>query len=63
MTCSCGDTMRMEGATGNEAVDKLMSAVMTPDAITAHMAEKHAGQPVPTREQVREGLLATAVNV
>ncbi|MGA8014465.1 MAG: hypothetical protein WCB85_00925 [Candidatus Dormiibacterota bacterium] len=53
----------MEGATGNEEVDKLMSAFMTPDAITAHMAEKHAGQPVPTREQVRAGLLATAVHV
>ena len=63
MTCSCGDTMRMDGTTKEEAADALLSQFMTPEAIQAHMAEKHAGQPVPNTQQTRQGLLATATAV
>lgn len=44
MTCSCGDTMTVEGATREEAVAKLKET-MNEAAIAAHMAEKHPGQP------------------
>lgn len=60
MSCSCGDTMQMDGETKDAAVDKLMALAMTPEAITAHMTEKHAGEPTPTVEQARAGLLASA---
>jgi hypothetical protein len=59
MSCSCGDKMQAEGDTKEAAVDQLMTH-MTPDAVQAHMAEKHAGQTPPSPEQVREGMLATA---
>ena len=59
MACSCGDKMQMDGGTKEEAVDKLM-AVMTPEAVTAHMAEKHDGAPAPSPEDTRAGFLATA---
>jgi hypothetical protein len=63
MTCSCGDTMQMDGDSREAAVDKLMAVGMTPEAIEAHMAEKHPGQPVPSASQTRDGLLATATAV
>lgn len=44
MTCTCGDVMTMEAETRDEAVQKLKD-MMTAEAISAHMAEKHAGQP------------------
>ena len=59
MACSCGDKMQMDGATKEEAVDKLLGG-MTPEAMMAHMKEKHAGEPMPTPEQARMGFLATA---
>jgi hypothetical protein len=43
------------------AVDKLMAVGMTLAAIQAHMAEGHPG--VPSAEQARDGLLATAMAV
>lgn len=61
MTCTCGDTMQMDGETGEEAVDKLMTTAMTPDAVGFHMAEKHPGEPIPTPEQTRGALIASAV--
>ena len=45
MTCSCGDTMEMETETREEAVSRF-KAMMTEDAINAHMTEKHPGSPV-----------------
>lgn len=45
MTCPCGDVMTMEAETREEAVTK-MKEKMTAEAIAAHMAEKHPGQPV-----------------
>jgi uncharacterized protein YqfB (UPF0267 family) len=44
MTCSCGDVMEVEAADRDGAVAQL-KAMMTQEAIDAHMAEKHAGQP------------------
>ena len=43
MTCTCGDVMGVEAETREEAVTK-MKAMMTQDAIDAHVAEKHPGQ-------------------
>ena len=40
MKCSCGDTMVMDAETREEAVGKF-KAMMTQEAINAHMAEKH----------------------
>lgn len=45
MTCSCGDTMTMDANDRNGAVAKF-KAMMTAEAISAHMADKHPGQPV-----------------
>lgn len=59
MSCSCGDTMQAEGDTKEAAVDNLMTH-MTPDAVQAHLAEKHAGQTPPSTEQTRAGMLASA---
>jgi hypothetical protein len=62
MSCSCGDKMQAEGDSKEAAVDNLMTH-MTPDAVQAHMTEKHAGQTPPSPAQVREGMLATAHTV
>ena len=62
MTCTCGDKMQMDGETKEEAVDKLM-AVMTPEAVTAHMAEKHGGAAPPSPEETRAGFLASATAI
>ena len=51
MTCSCGHTMEKEAATRDEAVMAL-KADMTEEAIAAHMAEKHAGEPVPSKAEI-----------
>ena len=45
MACSCGDTMTVEAADRDEAVQKLKD-MMDQAAIDAHMAEKHPGDPV-----------------
>ena len=45
MTCQCGDVMTMDAADRAAAVAKF-KGMMTADAIAAHMAEKHPGQPV-----------------
>jgi hypothetical protein len=43
MTCTCGDVMGVEAENRDEAVAK-MKAMMTQEAIDAHVAEKHPGQ-------------------
>lgn len=45
MDCSCGDTMKIEGATREEAVSKL-KAMMNDSTLSAHMKEKHPGEPM-----------------
>ena len=62
MACSCGDTFQVEGDSKEHAVDAMM-AQMTPDAMAQHMAEKHPGEPTPTPEQARQGMMATAHTV
>jgi hypothetical protein len=62
MTCTCGDKMQAEGDTAEAAVDNLLSS-MTPEAVGAHMAEKHAGQPMPSPEETRAGFLASATAI
>jgi hypothetical protein len=57
MTCSCGDVLNADAATREEAVTKIQG-MMTQDAINAHFAEKHAGQPVPPMADVH-ALIAT----
>ena len=47
MKCSCGDVMDVEAGNRKEAVAKF-KAMMTQDAINAHMSEKHPGKPVMT---------------
>jgi len=55
MTCQCGDTMTMDAKNRNEAVTKF-KAMMTPDAIAAHMADKHPGKPVMETAQVHASI-------
>jgi len=63
MTCSCGDVMTVQANTRDEAVKKLKS-LMNEEAVTEHMARKHAGEKVPTLGQVQtmieQGLKAAA---
>ena len=51
MTCTCGDTMPVDAENREEAVEKF-KGMMTEDAIAQHCAEKHPGEPVPSKEQV-----------
>ena len=61
MTCTCGDTLQGEGDTVEAAVETVMTTIMTPEGLEAHMADKHPGDPVPTSDQAREMLMASAV--
>ena len=45
MQCSCGDIMKMEAENRAQGVAKF-KGMMTAEAIAAHMAEKHPGDPV-----------------
>lgn len=63
MSCTCGDKMYVEADSKEEAVDKLLDEQMTPDAVAQHWADKHAGEPMPSPDQARAGLLASAVEV
>ncbi len=60
MTCTCGDVQTVDAASHEEAVQKFKD-MMTQDAVNAHFAEKHAGQPVPTVDQVHANLEAQVV--
>lgn len=44
MTCTCGHVLKADASTREEAVKKI-KAMMTPNAIAQHFAEKHPGQP------------------
>ena len=50
MTCTCGQVMSVDAENKDEAVSK-MKAMMGPDQLAAHFTDKHAGQPVPSKEQ------------
>lgn len=63
MTCSCGDAMPpVEAESREEAVTK-MRAVMTPEMIVQHMAERHHGEPVPSTEDVHAMIEANVKEV
>lgn len=49
-TCTCGHKVTADAENKEEAVKKIQD-MMGQDAINAHMAEKHPGDPVPTKEQ------------
>ncbi|OHA20323.1 MAG: hypothetical protein A2836_03025 [Candidatus Taylorbacteria bacterium RIFCSPHIGHO2_01_FULL_45_63] len=51
MTCRCGDVMKVEAESRNEAVAKL-KARMTLDEVKRHMDEKHPGEPLSSQEQI-----------
>jgi hypothetical protein len=46
MTCTCGHVMSVEAPSRQDAVQKL-KGIMNADAVATHMADRHAGQPVP----------------
>ncbi len=50
MKCTCGHVVTVDADNMEGAVEKIQG-IMTEDAIAAHMAEKHAGEPVPSKEQ------------
>ncbi len=62
MTCPCGDVMEHDAASMEDAVAHF-KGVMTPDAVAAHFAEKHAGQPVPPMEEIAAGIAASVKQV
>ena len=59
MTCTCGDKVQGEGETAEAAVDAVYAS-WTPEMAEAHVAEKHAGQPVPSAEETRAAFIASA---
>lgn len=60
MTCTCGDVMSVEAMDQTEAVSK-MKAMMTPEAVAAHFAEKHMGEAVPSQDQMMAMIEANLV--
>jgi hypothetical protein len=51
MTCTCGHVISVDAADRSAAVQAIQG-IMTAEAIAAHMAERHPGQPVPPVSQV-----------
>lgn len=51
MTCTCGHELSVDAATRESAVQQI-KAMMPPDAVAKHMAEKHPGQPALPVSQV-----------
>ena len=54
-TCTCGHEMTVDVASREEAVSKL-KGMMTEDAIKQHMADKHAGEPMMTKQEADMGI-------
>ncbi|HEX9721660.1 MAG TPA: hypothetical protein VGA53_00150 [Candidatus Paceibacterota bacterium] len=50
MTCTCGHEMTVDAESKEQAVEQLKS-MMTEEAIASHCAEKHPGEPVPSKEE------------
>ena len=61
MQCTCGHTIEVDAESREDGVKKIKD-IMTPDAIAAHMKDKHAGQPVPSNDQVY-AMIEQATNV
>ena len=60
MKCSCGDVMTVEAESRDEGVTK-MKAMMDEAAITAHMNEKHPGEPIMSVAECHEMIEKTLV--
>ena len=45
MTCTCGDTMKVESANREQAVSQLKT-MMNEAMVASHMKEKHPGEPM-----------------
>lgn len=48
--CTCGHLVTVDADSHEDAVKKIQG-IMSEEAIAAHMAEKHAGEPVPTKAE------------
>lgn len=53
MTCPCGHQLKADAKNRADAVAKIQ-AMMTKDAIAAHMKERHKGEPVPSVAQIHQ---------
>lgn len=62
MTCTCGDVMEVDAADLSGAVE-MFKKMMNEEAVAKHFAEKHAGQPVPTMDQVHMNISASVTQV
>lgn len=51
MTCTCGEVIDVDADNKDDAVAKI-KGIMNADMVKKHMAEKHAGEPVPSQDQV-----------
>lgn len=51
-TCTCGDVLSADAENREEAVAKLKGMMSGEEVIAQHMAEKHAGEPAPSEEQI-----------
>lgn len=51
LKCTCGDVMTVDAENLDEAKAKLKE-MMNPEMVSAHMAEKHPGEVVPSSDQV-----------
>ena len=51
MTCSCGDILKADASSREEAISKIQG-MMTEAAIKGHMIEKHPGDAIPTVDQI-----------
>lgn len=48
--CTCGHEVTADAEGQEEAIEKI-KGIMTEEAVAQHMAEKHPGDPVPSKEQ------------
>jgi len=48
--CTCGNTITVDAGSREEAVE-IIKGIKTIGSINAHMADRHKGEPVPTKEQ------------
>ena len=62
MTCTCGDTMKIESANREQAVSQL-KAMMNESMVEAHMKEKHPGQPPIPVSHIHAAIEQTLISV
>lgn len=51
MTCTCGEVIGVDADNKDDAVAKI-KGTMNADMVKKHMADKHAGEPVLSQDQV-----------